>query len=181
MPVNLLASADRPWIDLAPPGDLSSHPPDPLILDDQQASFWYNPTLDVFRARVAPQLSEAKTLELYNQVNGTALLAFEEAPDPSRRPMAHVPGQPPSRQYASLAGGWDDDAELEQPPAPTASAVETDTDVTIEPHAMPATVHEAIDDEADDDGAASQDEALPLDPASPQHADDAPSRPTLRK
>lgn len=128
LPSNQLVSGDRPWLDLAPPGDMSDHPPDPIILNDQQAAFWYNPTLGVFRARVQPQLSEGQTLELYNQVNTSALLAFEQAPSPDRRPMAHAPGQTPSRQYASLAAGWDSaapavEAELHAPAAPIEAEV----------------------------------------------------------
>ncbi|MEM1355510.1 MAG: hypothetical protein AAGC44_09620 [Planctomycetota bacterium] len=116
LPVNQLVEGDRPWLDLAPPGDLNDHPPDPIVLDDQQAAFWYNPTTGVFRARVAPQLSEGRTLELYNQVNNCELLGFEQTPSPDRRPMAHRPDQTPSRQYASFAAGWDNAApSVEQP------------------------------------------------------------------
>lgn len=210
MPVNLLASADRPWIDLAPPGDLSDHPPDPLIYNQQQAAFWYNPTLNVFRARVEPGLSEAQTLERYNQVNGTSLMAFDEAPDPSRRPMAHVPGQPPSRQYASLAGGWDETAQLhalqqDEIQAPTAdSATDPAQDPTVpaqpapvptveavDQPGQPMVIHEVVNDPAptqhepidSDDPAASPAVAPPSTPAPSEPAPDpdAPARPTLTK
>ncbi|MFN3167465.1 MAG: hypothetical protein ACE37H_10425 [Phycisphaeraceae bacterium] len=103
VPVNELVSEDRPWIDLAPPGDAGVHPPDPIATDPKQAGFWYNPTTGVFRARVAPAGSEAETLALYNRVNGTSLEAFEQIPDPARRPIAHEPGTTPARQYASMA------------------------------------------------------------------------------
>ena len=103
VPLNSLLSDDRPWIDLAPPGDLGEHPPDPVATSSAQAGFWYNPTTGVFRARVMPATSEAQTLALYNEVNGTALPGFEVIPDMSRQPMAHTPGQIPSRQYASMA------------------------------------------------------------------------------
>lgn len=204
MPVNLLASADRPWIDLAPPGDLGDHPPDPLIYNQQQAAFWYNPTLNVFRARVEPGLSEAQTLERYNQVNGTSLLAFDEAPDPSRRPMAHVPGQPPSRQYASLAGGWDETAqlhalqqdEIQAPaqdlavpmapaPSPAVEAVDRPSEpvriheAAAEPALAPTPQHQPIDT---DDPAASSAVAPPAPaPIEPVDDSDAPARPTLLK
>lgn len=142
LPKNQLISGDRPWLDLAPPGDLGEHPPDPIILDDQQAAFWYNPTLGVFRARVEPQLSEAKTLELYNQVNTCQLLAFDAVPSPDRRPMAHVPDQTPSRHYASLAAGWDSAA----PQAPLAPATQPDAPgqqpAATEETPRPVVIHE---------------------------------------
>lgn len=103
VPTNVLLSDDRPWIDLAPPGDLGTHPPDPVVYDENQAGFWYNPTTGTFRARVSPATSEAQTLALYNEVNGTALEAFEQIPDPSRQPLAHTPGTTPAKQYASMA------------------------------------------------------------------------------
>ena len=103
VPANALLDGDRPWIDLAPPGDLGEHPPDPVASSEGQAGFWYNPTTGVFRARVRPASSEAQTLALYNQVNGTALPGFEQIPDPSRQPLAHVPGKTPAKQYASMA------------------------------------------------------------------------------
>lgn len=103
VPTNVLLDGDRPWIDLAPPGDLGAHPPDPVVLSENQAGFWYNPTTGTFRARVSPAASEALTLALYNEVNGTALPEFETIPDTTRQPMAHVLGETPARQYASMA------------------------------------------------------------------------------
>lgn len=103
VPANVLLDADRPWIDLAPPGDLGAHPPDPVAYTSEQAGFWYNPTIGVFRARVRPASSEAQTLVLYNDVNGTALSRFEQIPNPSRQPLVHHPGQTPVKQYAAMA------------------------------------------------------------------------------
>lgn len=103
LPVNVLLGEGHPWIDLAPPGDLSLHPPDPVATESSQAGFWYNPTTGTFRARVTPCANEAETLALYNQINDTALTGFEQMPDPSRKPIAHVLGSAPAQQYASLA------------------------------------------------------------------------------
>jgi len=103
LPTNVLVGQAHPWIDLAPPGDRGQHPPDPVATEQGQAGFWYNPTTGTFRARVTPCSSEAETLALYNQINGTSLAAFEQMPDPSRRPIAHVLGSVPAQQYASLA------------------------------------------------------------------------------
>lgn len=114
-PINAMLEKGHPWIDLAPPGDLGTHPPDPVVMDKQQAGFWYNPTTGVFRARVLPASNEAKTLALYNQVNGTDLDAFEQIPDPARTPIAHIPGTTPVKQYASMANQtWSETKDTKQ-------------------------------------------------------------------
>ncbi|HEX7008380.1 MAG TPA: hypothetical protein VF184_00265 [Phycisphaeraceae bacterium] len=79
LPRNALVSGDRPWLDIAPPGDMSDQPPDPVILGPDQAAFWYNPNRGIFRARVMPQVSEQSTLELYNQANNTAMPSLPPA------------------------------------------------------------------------------------------------------
>lgn len=117
VPTNVLVFGDRPWIDIAPPGDLGDHPPDPVAQSATQASFWYNPTTGIFRARVSPASSEAQTLALYNNVNGTDLSAFEQIPDPSRKPLAHSPGKTPSKQYASMANKTWSETKKKHPPA----------------------------------------------------------------
>ena len=89
LPVNVLLSMQQPWIDVAPEGDMSSHPPDPVIRRYDQAGFWYNPNRGIFRARVPYRMSDLQTLELYNQVNGTSLLALPMDSDADRRPRYH--------------------------------------------------------------------------------------------
>ncbi len=71
LPMNTMVPGRQPWIDIAPPGDLSEDPPDPVITRPDQAGFWYNPNRGVFRARVTPQWSDEATLRLYNELNGT--------------------------------------------------------------------------------------------------------------
>jgi len=106
LPSNVLAGSDRPWIDLAPPGDRGVHPPDPVIHSESQAGFWYNPTLGIFRARVMPQASEGKTLALYNHLNDCELAEIDPAPDLARQPLAYAPGIAPVVSYASPAAAW---------------------------------------------------------------------------
>ena len=86
VPVNTLLVDKHPWIDVAPPGDRSDQPPDPVIRRAEQAGFWYNPARGVFRARVMPEATDALTLEVYNRVNGTGLsrLPFN---NPDRAPI----------------------------------------------------------------------------------------------
>ncbi len=93
MPINVLLGRDHPWIDVAPPGDLAEHPPDPVADSSEQAGFWYNPARGIFRARVLRQVSERDTLALYNRVNSCALRSIlpHPDPDPARRPVALAP------------------------------------------------------------------------------------------
>jgi hypothetical protein len=101
LPINQTL-ADRPWLDIAPPGDVGEHPPDPLALREDQAGFWYNPNLGVFRARVPLGKGGSDAVDRYNRLNKVALKALPHDSDPSRRPLAYEPGSPPAVSYASL-------------------------------------------------------------------------------
>lgn len=89
LPVNVLLPMQQPWIDVAPAEDMSSHPPDPVISRYDQAGFWYNPNRGIFRARVPYRFTDLQTLELYNRINGTSLLALPVDDDTSRSPHIH--------------------------------------------------------------------------------------------
>lgn len=97
LPVNPLAEPDRAWIDLAPEGDMSAHPPDPVLSGPGQAGLWYNPNRGLFRARVPRRLSDDDTLLLYNEVNQTQLdelpIAMDDRRAPEEMPM---PGDEPA-------------------------------------------------------------------------------------
>ncbi|MEM1107819.1 MAG: hypothetical protein AAGH99_03925 [Planctomycetota bacterium] len=91
----------RPWIDVAPPGDQSVHPPDPVAVRSDQAQFWYNPNVGIFRARVAAHLGEDEAVALYNQLNGVELEELHRDTNPARTPLAYTPGTLPSATLAS--------------------------------------------------------------------------------
>ena len=182
LPTNVLLKEGHPWLDLAPPGDLGLNPPDPVVSNQSQAGFWYNPTTGVFRARVVPGSSEAETLALYNEINGTSLDAFEQLPDPARRPIAHVPGQTPSKQYASMANKtWSE-------PVPTDDAI-PDELIVPESEADQSVSAPAVDGDADPIPAApisgkNETDTHEFQPDAVSHVevlDEAPSRPTLKK
>jgi hypothetical protein len=88
LPVNAMVPSEQPWIDIAPPGDKSDHPPDPVITSRGQAGFWYNPNRGLFRARVLPGITEQETLDLYNQLNNTVLKTLPYDRRPQRRPQS---------------------------------------------------------------------------------------------
>ncbi|MEO0475444.1 MAG: hypothetical protein AAF085_05635, partial [Planctomycetota bacterium] len=180
VPANVLLEGERPWIDLAPPGDLGEHPPDPVVTGQDQAGFWYNPTTGTFRARVSPAASEALTLALYNEVNGTALGAFDVIPDTSRQPLAHTPGKTPAKQYASMANKTWSEARVDD------ALPETDlitADAPVNPSGQnpnrskeisPEVIHEAIDQN-------DQSQDLESASADAEGGENALSRPTLDK
>lgn len=94
-------ASPRPWIDVAPPGDMATHPPDPVAVRRDQAQFWYNPNIGAFRARVPAHLGEAQALSLYNQLNGVQVAELHRDTDPARVPLAYTPGTTPSATLAS--------------------------------------------------------------------------------
>lgn len=118
-PLNTLAAAGSPWIDTAPDGDALDHPPDPVLLSQAQAGFWYNAARGAFRARVPAQSTDAETLALYNRVNGTALLALPES-DPARQPLHPDWGRTTPRPMILVAAPAA--APAPPTPAPTSTA-----------------------------------------------------------
>lgn len=86
-PRNTLLSPDRPWVEVAPPAH--SELTDPVMriaLDNELASFWYNPYQGVIRARVPVTINDRQALALYNQVNRTALTSLYAAPPTVEKP-----------------------------------------------------------------------------------------------
>jgi len=49
------------------------HPVNRLCDGPRTATFWYNPTTGVVRARVPHMVSDQRSLELYNYINGSQL------------------------------------------------------------------------------------------------------------
>lgn len=180
LPANVLLDGERPWIDLAPPGDLGKHPPDPVVYNNEQASFWYNPTTGLFRARVSPASSEALTLALYNEINGTALSAFEQIPDPTRQPLAHVPGKTPVKQYASMANKTWSEVSAEDDTLKTDLLTTGPDTYSGSPGDAPAkqvNLNAGVNAQAEDDFVDSWDKA----PTSGEALSETGKRPTLEK
>jgi len=88
LPINVAVPDSQPWIDIAPLGDMADHPPDPVVFNEEQAGFWYNPNRGLFRARVPMQFTDEETLELYNQLNNTALKKLPRDSKPERQPVS---------------------------------------------------------------------------------------------
>ena len=87
LPTNMMVSARQPWMDVAPVGDMSDQPPDPIVTRPDQAGFWYNPNRGLVRARVAPGFSEQETLSSYNRLNASVLKTLSNEPLAARKPL----------------------------------------------------------------------------------------------
>lgn len=135
LPVNVLVPTTHPWMDIAPAGDSSTDPPDPVITNPKQAGIWYNPNNGIFRARVTRQLSDEATLEMYNRLNGTSLSSLPDDTTPSTRaPLAYRPGLPIGHDAASERHAAFQ-ASLHDTPRQTKSAVSSQPAPGTSPHA----------------------------------------------
>jgi len=74
VPVNPLMGEGQPWLEIAGEHDAGlEHPPVRLAVSESLAQFWYNPYQGIVRARIPVMVSDVKSTDLYNRVNGTAL------------------------------------------------------------------------------------------------------------
>jgi hypothetical protein len=107
-PRNGLVSPERPWVEVATPAEASlQDPPVRLTVDPKVAAFWYNPYQGVVRARVPVSISDAKSLAMYNAINGTRLTTiYGVAPE---EPAHEGPG-PDAAATASASDGPADDS-----------------------------------------------------------------------
>lgn len=81
-PLNALTPPGCPWVEIASGDELGlTNPTVRVALDRNVAAFWYNPALGIVRARVGPTATDAQAVELYNQVNMTAVAAIVDAPE----------------------------------------------------------------------------------------------------
>lgn len=118
-PRNPLVSADRPWLEVATPGEAAfMDPPVRIAIDNSVASFWYNPYQGVVRARVPIVISDRKALELYNSVNGTRLdsIYCKDLPKEPEEPVIdpatlHGPPDPSAEDIAASTA-----AAVDSPP-----------------------------------------------------------------
>lgn len=82
-PINALLEPGHAWVEIAPLEERDLlHPRTKATTDKSIAQFWYNPELGVIRARVPMDVSDATTLALYNDVNGSHLLSLFELARP---------------------------------------------------------------------------------------------------
>ena len=93
LPTNIYTPG-QPWVDMAPPGDLGTHPPDPVIYRPDQPGLWFNPNLGVYRARVRPTRGRTN-IDAYNTLNRVALDRLPTDTDPARATVALHRGADP--------------------------------------------------------------------------------------
>lgn len=74
LPRNELLGGEGPWMEIAGPDErLLLHPRQRIADGPGVATFWYNPSTGVVRARIPHLVSDARTLEVYNYVNNSSL------------------------------------------------------------------------------------------------------------
>ncbi|MDH3582929.1 MAG: hypothetical protein OER86_01800 [Phycisphaerae bacterium] len=83
LPTNILLDnhAKLPWVDHTPVEAQDRADPATIVADSKHATFWYNPYLGLVRARVPMQFTQKQTVDLYNLVNRTAVVASDVAWD----------------------------------------------------------------------------------------------------
>jgi hypothetical protein len=105
-PRNVLVTPDRPWVEVAAPGDAELQ--DPVVrmtISPALASFWYNPYQGIIRARVSVGINDERALTLYNRINGTTLdsIYTKQPPKPTKPAVeAAAPPEPPAATTAEV-------------------------------------------------------------------------------
>ena len=88
-PTNHLLDASHPWVEVDESAPSSKvHPDSPIAGDLTVASFWYNPSNGIVRARVPASISDAHALALYNAVNESNLAHLYVRPERADEPPA---------------------------------------------------------------------------------------------
>ena len=122
LPINNLVGQDQPWIDLAPPGDASIHPPDPDRDRPPPSRLLVQP-----HDRCFPRAGHATTQRRQNTSNSTTRSTAQRSthskkrPTPARTPLAYTPGLTPTTSYASPAAEWVQTAGTAELHGPTGS------------------------------------------------------------
>ncbi len=73
VPRNPLVGTGHPWMEVASAEEARLIHPPVRTADEALACFWYNPVTGVVRARVPQGVSDERTLQTYNFVNGCNL------------------------------------------------------------------------------------------------------------
>ncbi len=84
-PRNSMVNARHPWLEVATDLEYAlDHPVQRVAINEQLAGFWYNPAKGIVRARVQQTVSDEKTIDLYNRVNGVSVSELFDS-SPKRR------------------------------------------------------------------------------------------------
>jgi hypothetical protein len=81
-PRNAMLDARHPWLEVASTLEYTlDHPVQRVAINEQLAGLWYNPAKGIVRARVPQTVSDEKTMELYNRINGASITElFDSSP-----------------------------------------------------------------------------------------------------
>ncbi len=81
-PRNGMLNARHPWLEVASTLEYAlDHPVQRVAINENLAGLWYNPAKGIVRARVPQTLSDEKTIEIYNRINGSTIVElFDSSP-----------------------------------------------------------------------------------------------------
>ncbi|MGD9688692.1 MAG: hypothetical protein AB7K52_02975 [Phycisphaerales bacterium] len=83
IPRSRMLPPEHPWLEIAPVEHAAMrNPPVRLAVSSTLAGLWYNPYQGVIRARIPVQISDARSVALYNLINGTSLRSILEPESP---------------------------------------------------------------------------------------------------
>ncbi len=95
VPRNPLLGSGRPWMEVAGADEARLiHPAVRTGDGAATACFWYNPVTGIVRARVPHIVSDERTLELYNFVNGSSLSSLFAPGESASGDGVAAPGRP---------------------------------------------------------------------------------------
>ncbi|MFI4855525.1 MAG: hypothetical protein ACIAQF_11180 [Phycisphaerales bacterium JB065] len=84
-PRNNMLGARHPWLEVASTLEYAlDHPVQRVAINESLAGLWYNPAKGIVRARVPQTLSDEKTIEIYNRINGSSISELFDS-NPRRR------------------------------------------------------------------------------------------------
>lgn len=84
-PRNNMLGARHPWLEVASTLEYAlDHPVQRVAINESLAGLWYNPAKGIVRARVPQTLSDEKTIEIYNRINGSSITELFDS-NPRRR------------------------------------------------------------------------------------------------
>lgn len=105
VPANPLMQEGQPWLEIAGEQDAGlEHPPVRLAVSDSLAQFWYNPYQGIIRARIPVMVSDAKSTDLYNRINGTNIAGILDYERSRKDVFKQVgkPGPAPTIEHATV-------------------------------------------------------------------------------
>lgn len=96
-PRNPFVPRGHPWVEIASEAEADlTDPPIRQALTPDVAAYWYNPSSGVVRARVGPDVTDARAVEMYNRLNGSDVKSLFSGDSPKQASASAGGGAGPS-------------------------------------------------------------------------------------